>query len=154
MTHSVGAGYESSPELCGLRIASEDGGCCLEVHRRSDDPHHFVVRLTLGRVKVENDAVAFVERREFCAAIRGLHSSMTGRAVLRGTEDVEISLQPDGGSGALELHVLVVRHFTASASRTGRDLPARISLEGGFSVPGEEVSRVVRDLEAMFDDAA
>lgn len=154
MTHSVGAGYESSAELCGLRIASGDGGCCLEVYRDSDDPHHFLVRLTLGGIKVENDAVAFVEKRKFCAALRVLHSSMAGRAVLRGTDDVEISLQPDGGSGALELRVVIARHFTASASRTGRDLPARISLEGGFSVPGEDVSRVVRDLEAMFDDAA
>jgi len=118
-----------------------------------DDAHHFVVRLTLGRFHAEHDAVALVDHQGFCSALRELEASRSGHVVLRGTDDVEIALQPDGSSGAMELRVVLVRHFTASASRSGTDLPARLSLEGRFSVPGEVVSRAVRDFEALFADA-
>ena len=98
--------------------------------------------LTNARVFLEQTSV-FVKECEAFGRTR------KGKVVLTGTEDFQFSIEPDGGSGAIWVAVLLNKYFVAGGDRTGHEHSGRMSLETGFSVAGEHVGTLVQEFREL-----
>jgi hypothetical protein len=132
-----------------MLVTSDNRDCTLEMFRTPNDQYHCTVRLTLGRHSLENDYIYLDNAVAFILSLRDRGKSRTGKAVLSGSEDFEISFGADGGSGAIAINAALTRNFPASSSRTGHTRMGKASLQGTFTVSGEFVPEMVREFEEL-----
>jgi len=116
----------------------------IEITKTEGDEYHYHLRALINGLNLENDYLVFDRPQQFMKKLRALETSRSGRAELRGTEDFSLSFEGDGGSGALWIQLSLQKHFSVFKDRDGRARPGTASLEGGFSVSGEDILKIGR----------
>ena len=132
-------------------MKSEDGSSSLQVERREyEDFVNFALTASFHGQIVTNDGVVFSDAPAFVEAATAFEQTRTGAAMLEGTEDCQIAIEPDGRTGDMWLSFQVSRILTSHSPKTGRGRSGHITLAGGFSVSGEFIGKAVHDLKEIF----
>jgi len=114
---------------------------------------HYIVTASFHDRSLINDNIFLVEPRKFMEALANFEQLRKGSATLYGSEDFEMKLEPDGGSGSLWISVLLRKNFfTGPARANGRVKSGRITLEGGLSVDGEMMLSILQEFSKLFGE--
>ena len=139
-----------------MRIHGPDEGdfISLERHDHSDGGHRYSVFAITGSLQghqVTNQSVVLLDTAEFIHALSAFERTRHGSCTLLGTEDFSLFIDADGKSVAAWLEFNVCRTHALVSARTGSGRQTgRIHVLGGFTVPGELVAALVRDLTDLF----
>lgn len=114
------------------------------VPKREISNQSYEVTASVGGREVTNGSVAVLGVPTFLNALTTFADTRSGQAVLEGSYDFRLTVEPHGRTGAAWVG-FVVAEFIWLGNRThGRHL-----LDGGLVVDGENVGRVVRELSAL-----
>lgn len=104
----------------------------------------YEVTASLGGREVSNGSVSVLGVPAFLAALAVFAETRSQEAVLTGTYDFHLTVDPHGGTGAAWVGFMVAEFIWLDNQTYGRHL-----LEGGFVVDGEHVGQVVRELSEL-----
>jgi hypothetical protein len=104
----------------------------------------------IGEHTVTNNSVIFEFPEKFLKALREFEGTRKGSIFLKGSEGCHISIEPDGGSGAAWLDFAISKYSIVGSRQTGSGKTAKLSLTGGFSIPGDYLGRLVQDFADLF----
>lgn len=131
-------------------IRSDSVDSYIEIRSIEGDEYHHFLKASLVSNTLENDYLVFTNSAQFITELRDLEKNRQGRASLVGTEDFEMVIEPDGGSGAIWLQLSLRKAFFTMKNRSGHVKAGNASLIGGFSVSGEFVAKILSDFSALF----
>lgn len=135
-----------------VAIHSVDGLDSLSLERNDYDEFvNYELTASFSGETVTNEEVVFSNVPAFLDALDSFDSTRTGTVVLGGTEDCELSIEPDGATGDMWLSFQVARTLSTFSPKTGRHRRSgRVLLAGAFSVSGEKVGQLVADFRRLF----
>lgn len=131
-------------------IASYDRESFLELTASAEDglPHVEVIACVDGEV-VCNPSVVLVRASQSLRDLDSFLRSWQGTATLEGSEDFNLTLQPDGKAGDLWVGLRVSRVVYSRSPRTGKLRSGRHLLEGGFSIAGDRTTEMLHEMQRL-----
>ena len=134
-----------------MEIRSDTGQSTVEFVSTAGQEHRgfFQVSAATDGYALTNARVFLEKTSAFVKECEAFERTRKGKVVLTGTEDFQFSIEPDGGSGAIWVAVVLNKYFVAGGDRTGHAHSGKMSLEIGFSVAGEHVGTLVQEFREL-----
>jgi hypothetical protein len=135
-------------------IQSDDRRSSVEIDRVDDDDgrHFFRVSARADGHALTNPHVFLERTATFVEQLETFERRRSGSVLLAGTEDFRFTIEPDGRSGAIWIHLVLNNYFVTGGDRTGHARSGKMSLDMGFPVAGEHVGALVQQFKELLAD--